>query len=83
LERLFCNFENHLLNQFSDTHREAYLAGELGDFGILRNDGGGLPVREKGCLPKWHRLKLERDIARRHGLQFTNSVMTEDVTQLI
>jgi len=41
------------------------------------------PVREKGCLPKWHRLKLERDIARRHGLQFTNSVMTEDVTELI
>jgi excisionase family DNA binding protein len=29
LERLFCNFENHLLNQFSDTQREAYLAGEL------------------------------------------------------
>ena len=29
LERLFCNFENQLLNQFSDTHREAYLSGEL------------------------------------------------------
>jgi hypothetical protein len=21
------------------------------------------PIREKGCLPKWHRLKLDRDIA--------------------
>jgi len=41
------------------------------------------PVREKGCLPKWHRLKLERDIARRHGLQFSNSVITEDVMELI
>jgi len=29
LERLFCNFENQLLSQFSDTHREAYLVGEL------------------------------------------------------
>ena len=29
LERLFCDFENHLLKQFGDTHREAYLAGEL------------------------------------------------------
>src|SRR3974390_3882073 len=28
-ERLLCNFENHLLNQFSDTQREAYLAAEL------------------------------------------------------
>ena len=26
------------------------------------------PIREKGCLPKWHRLKLDRDIGRRHGL---------------
>jgi len=41
------------------------------------------PVREKGCLPKWHHSKLERDIARRHGLQFTNSAITEDVTELI
>jgi hypothetical protein len=34
-------------------------------------------------LPKWHRLKLESDIPRRHGLQFTNSAITEDVTELI
>ena len=41
------------------------------------------PTREKGCLPKWHRLKLERDIARRHGLQMSTISMTEDVTDLI
>jgi hypothetical protein len=26
------------------------------------------PVRVEGCLPKWQRMKLDRDIARRHGL---------------
>ena len=36
---------------------------------------------EKGCLPKWHRLKLDRDIARRHGLHVDDLV--EDVTELI
>ena len=41
------------------------------------------PTREKGCLPKWHRLKLDRDIARRHGLQMSTISMTEDVTDLI
>jgi hypothetical protein len=41
------------------------------------------PTRERGCLPKWHRWKLDRDIARRHGLQFDNGAMTEDVTELI
>jgi hypothetical protein len=41
------------------------------------------PHREKGCLPKWHRWKLDRDIARRHGLRFENVAMTEDVTELI
>ena len=25
------------------------------------------PRREKGCLPKWHRERLNQDIARRHG----------------
>ena len=43
LERLFCNFENKLLSQFSDTHREAYLAGELDSrVGTLRNERDGL-----------------------------------------
>ena len=29
LERLLGDFENHLLNLFTNTHREAYLAGKL------------------------------------------------------
>jgi hypothetical protein len=41
------------------------------------------PTRQKACLPKWHRWKLDRDIARRHGLQFNTYSMTEDVTELI
>ena len=28
------------------------------------------PARHKGCLPKWHRRKLDQDIARRHGLHW-------------
>jgi hypothetical protein len=38
---------------------------------------------KKGCLPKWHRLKLDHDIARRHGLGFDRVVITEDATDLI
>jgi hypothetical protein len=41
------------------------------------------PIRERGCLPKWHRWKLDRDIARRHGLQITEPDTTEDATDLI
>jgi hypothetical protein len=40
------------------------------------------PVRVKGMLPKWHRLKLDAAIARRHGLQVGASI-AEDVTALI
>jgi hypothetical protein len=40
-------------------------------------------LREKGCLPKWHRLKLDRDIARRHGVPFDNVPVVEDATELI
>jgi hypothetical protein len=39
------------------------------------------PAREHGCLPKWHRAKLDRDIARRHNIQSPNLI--EDVTGLI
>jgi len=39
------------------------------------------PARQSGCLPKWHRVKLERDIARRHNLEDTSGV--EDITGLI
>ena len=41
------------------------------------------PMRERGCLPKWHRWKLDRDIARRHGLQITETDTTQDATDLI
>jgi hypothetical protein len=41
------------------------------------------PIREKGCLPKWHRWKLDRDIAHRHGLRLDNVVTSEDATDLI
>jgi hypothetical protein len=39
------------------------------------------PVRAPGCLPKWHRSKLERDIAQRHGLGCDH--VAEDVTEII
>ena len=39
------------------------------------------PTRQRGCLPKWHRTKLERDIGRRHNLEDTTAV--EDVTGLL
>ena len=41
------------------------------------------PRREKGCLPKWHRRKLELDIARRHGLHAEGPPPPEDVEGLI
>ncbi len=41
------------------------------------------PKREKRCLPKWHRAKLDRDISRRHGLLVDVAALPEDVTELI
>jgi len=41
------------------------------------------PIRESGCLPKWHRKKLDRDIARRHGLPFDEVGLAEDASELI
>jgi hypothetical protein len=41
------------------------------------------PARAKGWLPKWHRIKLDRDIARRHGLRFEGPALPEDVAELI
>jgi hypothetical protein len=41
------------------------------------------PARSKGCLPKWHRAKLDRDIARRHGLQMPGPPIVEDAAELI
>jgi hypothetical protein len=41
------------------------------------------PRREPGCLPKWHRDKLDRDIARRHGLAGNSMPLAEDITELL
>jgi hypothetical protein len=41
------------------------------------------PSRQKGCLPKWNRSKLDRDIARRHGVQFDGLELAEDIAALI
>lgn len=41
------------------------------------------PARAAGCLPKWHRRKLDSDIARRHGLRVDPVDLVEDVTDLI
>jgi hypothetical protein len=44
------------------------------------------PVRQDGCLPKWHRAKLDRDIAQRHHLMpgaDNGAALVEDVTELI
>jgi hypothetical protein len=42
-----------------------------------------LPKHTPGCLPKWHRFKLDLDIARRHGIKIDCSPIAEDVTELI
>jgi hypothetical protein len=39
------------------------------------------PARHPGCAPKWHRAKLDRDIARRHNID--DLIVVEDVTGLI
>jgi hypothetical protein len=39
------------------------------------------PARQRGCAPKWHRAKLDRDIARRHNIE--EPAIVEDVTGLI
>jgi hypothetical protein len=41
------------------------------------------PVRDRGTLPKWHRAKLDQDIARRHRLQIDGATLVEDVSGLI
>jgi len=38
------------------------------------------PSRATGCLPKWHRYRLDNDIARRHGLRVD---FAEDIADLI
>jgi hypothetical protein len=41
------------------------------------------PARMKGSLPKWHRAKLDRDIARRHGLRGEPLALAEAIEDLI
>lgn len=41
------------------------------------------PRRQAGSLPKWHREKLAKDIARLHRMAHDDAAMTEDVTELI
>ena len=41
------------------------------------------PSRTKGSLPKWHRAKLEQDVARRHGLRCEAPALTENAEDLI
>lgn len=36
-----------------------------------------------GELPKWHRTKLDQDIARRHGLAIASQMIPENVEGLI
>jgi hypothetical protein len=41
------------------------------------------PIRGTGILPKWHRAKLDQDIARRHGLHVDGVSFVEDLASLI
>jgi hypothetical protein len=41
------------------------------------------PARAKGALPKWHRAKLDCDIARRHGIRFEGPSISENAAELI
>lgn len=41
------------------------------------------PLRVAGALPKWHRAKLERDIAQRHGLAIELAPLIENIENLI
>lgn len=40
------------------------------------------PAQSPGCSPKWHRVKLAQDIARRHGIE-AGEPIAEDVSDLI
>jgi hypothetical protein len=41
------------------------------------------PVQQHGCLPKWHRSKLDQDIARRHGLLSEGRWLTASIEDLV
>ncbi|MHC2334687.1 hypothetical protein ACVIW0_003976 [Bradyrhizobium sp. USDA 4454] len=41
------------------------------------------PSRVKGALPKWHRAKLDHDVARRHGLRCDAPALAENAEDLV
>jgi hypothetical protein len=41
------------------------------------------PTRQAGTLPKWHRIKLDVAIARRHGLLDSEQLFDEDIAEFI
>ena len=41
------------------------------------------PARQRGCLPKWHRSRLDFDIARRHGLTDGEAPPAENLEALL
>jgi hypothetical protein len=41
------------------------------------------PSRTKGALPKWYRVKLDQDIARRHGLRCDGPLLAENAEELV
>ncbi len=41
------------------------------------------PTCRPGCLPKWHRHRLDIDIARLHGLRCEPPVLAENIQDLI
>lgn len=41
------------------------------------------PSRAKGSLPKWHRAKLDQDVARRHGLRCEAPILAENAEDLV
>lgn len=51
---------------------------------LLKVDRGiySRPVRLPGCLPKWHREKLDLDLRRRHNLRAFDGKVVEDISEL-
>lgn len=41
------------------------------------------PNRAQHCAQKWHRKKLDRDIARRHGIEVAGPPLIDDASELI
>jgi len=63
----------------------AYVDEPSVDAFLLKVDRGiySQPVRVKGMPPKWHRHRLDCDVARRHGLRADLTALPERVEDLI